>query len=135
MGRRYTRIVRRKVSPMQPKSRPFRRISCLLLLTALVGCSSSTPPVQTPSFPFSDVTLRVACPNATVAAVVQAASRPWVSRQKAREVNVVHYDPGAGPQTIPDADLWVLPASELPRWVSDGKLLPVPDTYLQRDHP
>jgi ABC-type glycerol-3-phosphate transport system substrate-binding protein len=110
------------------------RLSFSLAITlSLAGCSSTSTPVALPTFPYAGLTLRVACPSAEAEALVRAASRSWVARQKAIDVVPVRYDPIVGPASVADADVWVIPAWMLPHEADAGRLLPIPETLTRRD--
>jgi multiple sugar transport system substrate-binding protein len=78
------------------------------------------------------VTLDVACPNQELADLVQRYSPSWRSREKVEAVNIHLYEKDQGPESGKGANVWLIPASELPRYADAGKLLPIPPTYLER---
>jgi multiple sugar transport system substrate-binding protein len=118
---------------MQPKSPLTRRLFAPLLVAAAAGCSGRPAGVEGPQ-PFRDKVVRVACPGSPAAAVVQAYAKAWASREGAR-VEVVAYDPAAGPDAGTPADAWVVPPAVLPRLAAAGLLRPVPKALAQPDNP
>jgi ABC-type glycerol-3-phosphate transport system substrate-binding protein len=75
------------------------------------------------------VTLRIACPADTPAEVVRQHSRSWAARHAAR-IEVVRFN---RQETPPDADVWIIPPAQLPRWAASGKLQPMPEGLTTRD--
>jgi multiple sugar transport system substrate-binding protein len=107
---------------MQPKS-PARLLLFSTSLAALVAGCTPPPPVETEvARPLAGKTVRVACPAAAPAAVVQAYSRAWASREGAK-VEVTVYPPGGTPG---QADVWVLPPPGMSRRAAAGDLRPLP---------
>src|SRR5205807_456311 len=68
-------------------------------------------------------------PDQASADHVAAAARGWKTRQQA-DVEVVRYDPRAGPGSAANADVWVLPAAELGRRADAGEVRTVPAEVL-----
>ena len=89
------------------------------------GCGRETgsrPETPTPR-KFAGVVVRVACPGKTAGDAVREYGRAWVSASGGR-LETLLYDPVTG--APPNADVWVLEASQLPRWASTGLLAPFP---------
>ncbi len=116
---------------MQPKSK-FFFIVLLILCLDLSGCAPGRPQ-QPPPPPHAGAVVRVACPRADLVQLIDRHSRAWKARQQAKRVEVVQYDPVQGPEQVGPADVWLLPASELSRWVAAGRLLPVPEPLTSAD--
>jgi multiple sugar transport system substrate-binding protein len=111
----------------------------LVFLLALSGCGGPPDSAAPPPPTFGRV--RVACPPEVGRAVVKTYARGWEG-QTSGEVVVVPYDQRAGGRPDvdarvvprpggrpPDADVWVLPAAELPRWAAAGELQPLSDSF------
>jgi len=107
-----------------------------LLLSTTGGCgpASQQKPPGTGSKTFDGVTLRVACPDSVSAEIVRRFGPGWAHRVGAK-VEVEAYDAGAaaregrgGPPPA-GADVWVLPAAELPRYAAAGELAPLPEAF------
>jgi ABC-type glycerol-3-phosphate transport system substrate-binding protein len=100
-------------------------------LAGLAGCqrpaTRDEPPPQ-----FTGLTLTVACPGDPAAAVVRTFSKAWQGRTGAR-VAVSNYDLAKGPGDV-EADVWVVPPAELPRWADAGALTPLPGFFKDRDN-
>jgi multiple sugar transport system substrate-binding protein len=96
----------------------------LVFLVALAGCGGA-PDSAAPPPTFGRV--RVACPPEVGPAVVKTYARGWEG-QTSGEVVIVPYDPRGGAPP-PEADAWVIPAVELPRWAAAGDLQPLPDSF------
>jgi multiple sugar transport system substrate-binding protein len=111
-----------KESPMQHK-RGMRVVLFLSLLACITGCpSASSDGLKTPPT-FQGVSLTVACPDEKTQKLLTTYSPNWASRQEAR-VQTVVYDLSGVP---PDADVWVIPAVNLPRLAKGGLLRTLPD--------
>lgn len=110
---------------MQHNCSGFAALFAVLLITA-GGCSSARPTV--PDLPHRDVVLTIACAE-SLTPLLQPSVRAWQARHKAGSARFVPFDPAAPP----DAHVWILPAWQLPRWITTGNLQPLPDTLLQRD--
>ena len=95
---------------------------CGLVFTA-GGCTRTAKEPALPPLEHLGVELRVACPKGP-ASLVREHARVWAAREGAR-VEVLPYDPQSGPEAVGPADVWVVPAFQLPRWASAG---PPPDT-------
>jgi multiple sugar transport system substrate-binding protein len=120
---------------MQPKSRPARRLfSVLSAALLLAGCRPATPAIEVPTAPYHGIELRIACPGEGTAVLLGSHGRTWAHKQGAK-VEVLRYDPAAGPSSAGPADVWVIAPADLPRWAADGRLTPIPESYLRRDHP
>jgi multiple sugar transport system substrate-binding protein len=66
-------------------------------------------------------------PSNDPADLIRACAPAWAAYHGAR-VEVQTYDPHAG---LPaDADVWVLPPCELPRWIRAGEVQPLPESLL-----
>ncbi len=89
------------------------------------GCPSGSVVVTQPAPAYQGAQLTVACPDAKSEEIVTNYSRNWAA-QRAGAVRTVRYS-GATPP--PEADLWVIPAVELPRLADAGALRTLPDAY------
>src|SRR5262245_15685611 len=91
------------------------------------GCSGvSTPGPKKPEKKrFDGLTVRVACPDETTRSLIAEVSRGWAGRSGGRVVPAT----AGGREQDPDerADVWVLPAAQLPRWAAGGRLEPMPE--------
>ena len=90
------------------------------------GCGSRRAPSGpgTAASPMR-VTVKVASPGDPPSALVSNLGRRWASRTGAA-LEVVAYDPRQGPESVVDADLWLVPAAELPRVAAAGLLRTLP---------
>lgn len=104
--------------------------AALLALGPLLPGCQGKPSATPPGGPSPAVTvLRVACPDDVPATVVARYGAGWASAAGVR-LEVVRYDPQAGPGAGPAADAWVIAPAQLARWAAAGDLLPVPAEYL-----
>jgi multiple sugar transport system substrate-binding protein len=97
-----------------------------------------------PANPLAGLKVRVACPAPPVApqageprlgdpaALVRAYSRGWESRL-GPSVEVQTFDPRGEPPAA--ADVWVVRPARLARWVTAGRLRPLPAELTRRDAP
>jgi multiple sugar transport system substrate-binding protein len=95
----------------------------LLLLGNGCGPASRRQATTDETRPFDGTTLRVACPDSVSAEIVRRFAPGWAHRVGAT-VQVVEGDPGRR-----DADVWVVPAAELPRHAAAGSLVPLPESF------
>jgi multiple sugar transport system substrate-binding protein len=103
------------------------RVLFLPLLAGLVGCPSG-PAAVIPTTPaHADTKLVAACPDRKIAELLDNYSKNWANRQRS-EVRTVIFDPSAG--NAPDADLWVIPAVQLPRLAKEDRLRTLPEEYM-----
>src|SRR2546427_780866 len=104
----------------------FFLLLCFSLSSA--GCSGiSTPgPPDLDPKPLAGSSLRVSCPDDFTKAIVTEASLGWRKREG---LNKFTGDVAETPDE--QADVWVLPASQLGRWT--GKLAPLPPEMTERD--
>jgi multiple sugar transport system substrate-binding protein len=75
--------------------------------------------------------VRVACPPGPSAGIVRTYSKAWQSRERAT-VEVVNYDPAAGPEQV-KADVWVMAPAALPQRAAAGLLRKLPDSFTATD--
>jgi multiple sugar transport system substrate-binding protein len=121
---------------VQRKRSTIRLLLLTLFLPPTAGCGpgSQQKLPETEARKFDGVSLRVACPDAVSAEIVRRFAPGWGHRVGAK-VEVETYDSGAparaGREALPPvgADVWVLPAAELPRHAAAGVLAPLPDTF------
>src|SRR5947209_15786299 len=118
---------------MQWKSPVIGTLFFGILVPFTGGCGPSASTVPGPERRFHGA-VKVACPGDPPAAVIRDHSRAWAAREDVK-VEVVRYDPRAGPREEDRADVWVLPPARLPHWAADRKLLPVPEAYTARESP
>ncbi len=115
---------------MQQKTRAAVRFLLILFLLP-AGCSGvSTPGPNDPrEKPFAGVTLRVSCPDELTRAVILDVSKGWGHRMGLRSLEAVTVA-----NEIPEeqSDLWILPASQLPRWAAADRLTPLPAELMDR---
>lgn len=103
----------------------------LLGSLTLLGCATGQPQPPPPP-PHAGTLVRVACPSHWLARLIDKHSKGWQGRQKA-QVQVVCFQPPQGPDQTEPCDVWLLPASELARWLSVDRLRPLPESYLSPD--
>jgi multiple sugar transport system substrate-binding protein len=125
-GRREALFVRNRMR--------FVLLPLLAFLLSATGCNRRTPmPATQGTTPASPV-LRVACPGEPTATIVSRYSQLWSSTSGVT-VRVERYDPAAGPESVAQADAWVIPPARMPHWAAAGRLLPVPATYTEEHSP
>src|SRR5687768_710778 len=108
-----------------------RRTAAFFLIFVLVplsgGCSGvSTPgPREPEDKSFAGIRLRAACPDELARSLFTEASKAWAQRTGAEVIETVLYSPTGA--AVPDggSDVWILPASQLPRWASTQQLTPL----------
>lgn len=91
----------------------------LLALPACSGSSSGSKPTQ----PASPITLRVACPSPLSEQMLGHFAKLWTGRERA-QLLISSYDPASD---LPEADILVLNASDVPAAVLAQRASPVPD--------
>lgn len=110
-----------------------RRVGAVVFLVlALSGCTGGCgkPAATTrPALPFEGVVLKVAAPAGPAEELLRQRAPAWASRQGCT-VEVLSYKPGG---SLPEADVWVLRAAQMPRWAAAGELAPVPSAMTDRD--
>jgi multiple sugar transport system substrate-binding protein len=114
---------------MQQNCHRFAPLFALLLvgtILAISGCSSAR--TTAPPSPHRGITLTLACSDSHEA-FLKTAARSWQTRNQAGSTTFVSFDPAKPPP----ADVWVIPGWQLPRWVAEGKLRPLPESLIQRD--
>jgi multiple sugar transport system substrate-binding protein len=106
-------------------------------ILAAAGCGTGAKPAAaTPADgPLQDVLVTVACPSGprgdlVAGGLAERHGRAWAARTGAR-VQVVRYDPSAGPAACGPADVWVLPPAAMPRWAAAGALQPIPASLYE----
>jgi multiple sugar transport system substrate-binding protein len=119
-------IVSRKDEDMQHK-RGALGVLFLPLLAGMVGCPSGPAVVIQTTPAHAGAKLIAACPNPKIAQLLDNYSKNWANRQQA-EVHTVLFDPSAA--NPPVADLWVIPAVQLPRLAKEDLLRTLPEEYL-----
>lgn len=97
----------------------------MILIMALAGCRRTLPPPEPPEF--EGTTLKIACPR-DLAAMIAVQSRPWQNLHNASVVTVP-YDPAKGPESVKDADVWVINPADLPHHAFADRLLPLPERF------
>jgi multiple sugar transport system substrate-binding protein len=97
------------------------------LVWGAAGCARTPTEPVLPPLEHVGVEVRVACPKGP-AALVREYGRAWAAREGAR-VEVLPYDPKAGPESAGPADVWVIPPAQLPRWAAAGRLAALPEAY------
>jgi multiple sugar transport system substrate-binding protein len=116
---------------MQPKRLATFILFSALLVCIVVGCTPP-PPVGIPtSQPLAGKTVRVACPPGPSAGIVRTYSKAWQSREGAA-VEVLNYDPAAGPEQV-KADVWVMAPAALPQRAAAGLLRKLPVSFTATD--
>src|SRR5271165_5018423 len=103
----------------------------IIFLLALIGC---TPPRarQPPPPTHAGAEVVVSCPDQATEELIKRHSLAWQNRQQA-QVKVVRYAAEAGPDRGPAADVWVLPAADMPRWAAAGQLEAIPWDLISPD--
>jgi multiple sugar transport system substrate-binding protein len=108
-------------------------IPVALLLTATACNRRTTTPASASGNPAAPV-LRIACPGEPTATIVARYSQLW-SSSSGVAVRVERYDPAAGPESVPQADAWLIPPARMPHWAAAGRLQPVPAAYTEGHGP
>jgi multiple sugar transport system substrate-binding protein len=99
----------------------------VILLTGNLGCRSRATDIpETADRPFEGTVVRVACPDDSTEKVVARYGARWSSEQGAR-LETVRYDPAAGPEKGPKADLWLMTPAAMPARANADQLYPVPE--------
>lgn len=102
-------------------------ILSLLIPVGLSGCSSA--PTTAPEKPLQGITLQVAGPDFTEE-LLRPAVLAWQSRNGAT-VTFQPLDPQTGPAR--PADVWLIPTWQLPHWIAEKKLSPLPESLPRTD--
>jgi ABC-type glycerol-3-phosphate transport system substrate-binding protein len=109
-----------------------RKSAALFTMAVLLaGCHAVLPEPELP--PHRGVNLRLACPPG-LGQLVQTQSRIWQSRQQAT-VRAEEYDPVKGPSAVADADVWLVPPADLPRWAAAGQVVALPRSFTAPRQP
>jgi multiple sugar transport system substrate-binding protein len=118
---------------MQWKSGRFGSLFCLLAAALFPGCGPSSVPVGAPAAPHQGIALRIACPTDATASLMRGRGQTWALRQGAK-IEVLRYDPSAGPEAVGPADVWVISPAQLPHRAAAGRLTAVPQEYATREN-
>jgi multiple sugar transport system substrate-binding protein len=102
------------------------RVLFLVLLAGAGGCPSGSATVTKAAPVFQGVHLTVACPNKKTQELLTTYSPNWANRHESK-VEMLRYEAAAA--MPPDADLWAIPAVDLPRLAKKGLLRTLPDAY------
>jgi hypothetical protein len=114
---------------VQQKRFPPSVFLILLNLLTQGGCSGiSTPaPDSILKKRLAGVSLRIACPDELTKVIITELSRGWANRVGLRALIITLYDPEKNERPDERADVWVLPAAELPKLVTERRLESLPD--------
>jgi multiple sugar transport system substrate-binding protein len=91
-------------------------------------------PVGAVVAPHQGIALRIACPTEATASLLRSRGQTWALRQGAK-IEVLRYDPAAGPEAVGAADVWIISPAQLPHWAAAGQLAALPEAYTTRENP
>jgi ABC-type glycerol-3-phosphate transport system substrate-binding protein len=128
------RVSTRPFSLLGTRHSLLARLCALGALTGLAGGCGSSSSKSVPSDKALEAAVTVSCPGELAATIVARYGQAW-SIQKHVRLQVVRYDPKAGPDAGPGADLWIIPAAELAHWAVAGNLYPVPEPITREGSP
>jgi multiple sugar transport system substrate-binding protein len=132
-------IVQTETIFMQQK----RAILCLFffslfLAAGLPGCRPTPLPQDHETTERQSIELRIACPTEATADLLRSRGRSWALHHGVN-IAIQTYDPSkeAEPHghSSASADVWVLAPVDLPSWVAEGRLAPLPSSYKALENP
>ena len=119
---------------MQPErtfSSPFFIIFLIFTFVAN-GCAPGRVPSSSAPSRFKGTLLRIQCPDKNLASRLLRQSKAWESNQGVRIEIIPDQVAGAKPE---EADIVVLPSTEIPGLIVSNRLEPLPESFLGIDQP
>jgi multiple sugar transport system substrate-binding protein len=124
---------------MQRKRADLRLLFCSLSLMVLsAGCRPTSTPLEVPASSHQGIELTILCPTEATADLMHRFGQPWALRQGVT-LTIRQHDPSnpkaeQGDKALTTADIWILPAADLPSWAAAERLAAMPAAYKAREN-